>query len=389
MLSRFAILAGVVAAAVLLGVSFVVGSLPDRSRHGLEPNTSFVTESWPTDWSRSTVALDELILGVAATEPRDAIPAIDGPVYESVADAGTWLADREPGALVQVEGEAYFFPLSIMNRHEIVNTEIAGVPLAVTYCPLCNTALAFDRTVDGEVLRFGVSGLLRKSDLVMWDDQTVSLWQQITGEAIVGDFAGTKLRPLATSIVSFGDFAVGFPDGWSLSRDTGFGIAYGANPYEGYSARVAPQFPIGQNLDGRYPALERVVGVSTGGQDKAYPFSVLSQEEVVNDVVGGVPVVVWWGSPDTADALDRALIVNSQAVGSALALSPIVGGETLTFSAVGGVFMDAETGSIWSIVGVALDGPLEGTRLESVTHRNEFWFAWTAFFGDADVYQAR
>lgn len=389
MLSRFAILAGVVGAAVLLGVSLVVGSLPDRSRDALESNAAFVTQSWPTDWSRATVPLEELILGVAATEPRDAIPPIDAPVYETVPEAATWLADREPGALVQADGEAYFFPLSIMNRHEIVNTEIAGVPLAVTYCPLCNTALAFDRTVDGAVLRFGVSGLLRKSDLVMWDDQTVSLWQQITGEAIVGDFAGTKLRPVSTSIVSFGDFAAGFPEGWSLSRNTGFDIAYGANPYEGYSARVAPLVPIGQSLDGRFPALERVVGVSAGGVDKAYPFSTLSEERVINDVVGGVPVVVWWGSPDTADALDRKLIVNSQAIGTALALNPVVDGETLTFSPDGAAFVDAETGSTWSILGEALGGPLEGARLKGVTHRNEFWFAWTAFFGEAEVYGAR
>lgn len=358
----------------------------EMARQELNDNVAFVTQNWPTDWTRAVVDLDELILGVAATDPRDAIPPIDTPKYESVSDASKWLANREPGAIVQIDGDARFFALSIMNRHEIVNTEIGDVPVVVTYCPLCNTALAFERRIDEEVLRFGVSGLLRNSDLVMWDARTVSLWQQITGESVVGQFSGTQLELVSTAIVSFGDFSAGFPDGLSLSRDTGFDITYGTNPYEGYTARVAPLMPINGDLDGRFPALERVVGVSVGGVDKAYPFSRLSDERVVNDTVGGVPVSIFWGSPDTADALDRRLIVESQAVGTAIAFNRTVDGEVLTFESTGDVFRDAQTGSAWSILGEATSGPLAGTRLDVAAHRNEFWFVWIAFFPDADVY---
>ncbi len=358
----------------------------EAARAGLDANVAFATSSWPTDWSKSVVELDSIFLGIGATDPRDAIPPIDQPNYESLDAAAEWLQDREPGAVVRVNGEARFFPLSIMTRHEIVNDELGGVPLAITYCPLCNTALAFDRRVDGEVLRFGVSGLLRNSDLVMWDDKTVSLWQQITGEAIVGEHAGTRLQPVSTAIVSFADFRESFPDGLSLSRETGFSISYGVNPYRGYSSSPAPFMPVSGEPDGRFPALERVVGVSVDGVDKAYPFSILSEDRAVNDIVNDVHVAVLWGSPDTADALDGTVIADSQAIGTAIALDRELDGQTLTFSASGEMFTDAETGTTWTILGKAVDGPLEGSQLDTVSHRNEFWFAWSAFFPDAAVF---
>ncbi|MDH3499730.1 MAG: DUF3179 domain-containing protein [Acidimicrobiia bacterium] len=358
----------------------------DEARTALDETVAFATKDWDTDWANATIDLDELLLGIGATEPRDAIAPIDEPKYETPDDAADWLSDREPGALVQVNGDVRFFPLSIMTRHEIVNDEIGGVPVAVTYCPLCNTALSFDRRVDGAVLRFGVSGLLRNSDLVMWDDRTVSLWQQITGEALVGAHAGTRLQPISTAIVRFGDFRSGFPGGRSLTRDTGFEITYGANRYVDYSDRFAPMIPVEGERDNRFPALERVVGVSVGGAEKAYPFSVLRAHQVVNDVVGGIPVAVLWGSPDTADALDAKLVADGDAIGTAIAFDPTVDDRVLTLSADGDTFSDAETNSTWTILGQAVSGPLAGTQLETVTHRNEFWFAWTAFFPDAAVY---
>ncbi len=358
----------------------------DVARESLRSNAEFATRDWPTDWTKSTIDLSELILGTGASEPRDAVPPIDNPVYESPEDASDWLVDREPGVLMLVNGDVRFFPLSILNRHEIVNDEIGGVPVSVTFCPLCNSAVAFDRHVDGDVVRFGVSGFLRNNDLVMWDDVTVSLWQQATGEAIVGAQAGSQISSLPTSIVSFGDFRTAFPDGLSLSRDTGFDLTYGKNPYEGLSGRFAPLILFERNIDGRFFAMERVVGVSVGDVDKAYPFSVLVESPVVNDVVGGRPIVVLWGSPDTADALNRAVVADGRAIGSALALDPAVDGQTLTFEAEGQLFVDTETGSTWTLLGRAIDGPLAGTQLETVTHRNDFWFAWTAFFPDTLVH---
>lgn len=359
-----------------------------EQRQQLDDLVAFVTEPWPTDWLETTVDLGDLVLGVTATEPRDAIPPVDEPIYESVTDAAGWLTDDQPGVLVQLGADVRFLPLAILIRHEIVNDEIGGVPVAVTYCPLCNSALAFDRRVDGEILRFGVSGLLRNSDLVMWDDQTVSLWQQITGEAIVGSYSGRRLEQISTAIVRFGDFATEFPDGRSLSRDTGFSLEYGTNPYEGYSGRFTPLMPVTTEPDRRLMPLERVVGVTLGDSDVAYPFTSLAEQRVINDMIGGAPVAILWGAPSTLDPLNARVISESKAIGTAVAYDPVVDGRPLTFAPLpDGRFADDQTGSTWTILGLAVDGPLTGTRLGVVTHRNDFWFAWSAFFPHGELYE--
>jgi len=353
------------------------GSAPER----LAPFTG----AWTTDWSSATVDLGELQVGIAAPDPRDRIPPIDEPVFEDVAAGASWLEGREPGLLYEFGEGARFYPLSILTRHEIVNDEADRTPIAVTYCPLCNTGVVFDRRVDGETHRFGVSGLLRNSDLVMWDDVTESLWQQITGQAIVGELAGTRLAMLPSSLVSFGDFAEAFPDGEVLSRDTGFDIPYGSNPYAGYSTSVRP-FLFDGELDDRFAALERVVGVTIGDDAAAYPFLLLEEVRAVNDEVGGVPITVLWGAPDTADALDTSQISAGRAIGTGVAYSREVDGQILTFVPAGeDRFTDEETGTTWTLLGTAIDGPLAGTDLETVVHRNEFWFAWHAFFPEGRV----
>ena len=354
----------------------------------LPPQLAAATGNWATDWSRRTIDLEELLIGIQAPDPRDIIAPLDDPVFESVTAADEWLEGREPGVLLEVEGIARFYPIRILTLHEVVNDVIAGRPVVVTYCPLCNTATAFDPTIDGRSARFGVSGLLRNSDLVMWDDQTQSLWQQITGEAIVGEWAGKRLEFLGSSMVRWADFKESFPSGEALSRDTGFNFPYGVNPYQGYSRRAAP-FPFFQgDPDPRFPALERVVGVTVDETSKAFPFSVIADEQAVNDEVGGIPIVVLWGAEDTADALDSGSITDGVAIGTGVAYERIVGGQTLTFTANGNdTFTDAETGTTWSLLGMALEGELVGSRLSIATHRNEFWFAWGAFFPDSDVYE--
>ncbi len=345
---------------------------------------------WPTDWGRRTVEdWEEFLAGLGGSDPRDGIPPIDTPVFETVALASQWLGPREPGALVTVDGESRFYPLSILTRHEIVNDAFGDVPVAVTFCPLCNTALAFDRRVDGETLRFGVSGLLRNSDLVMWDESTTSLWQQITGEAVVGQYAGTELAILPTSIVSFSQFAENFPEGRSLAAESAFGRqSYGVNPYVGYSSSQRP-FLFNGDVDERLPALARVIGVDTQDGARAYSFAAAQESGVINDAIGDTPVVIFAGG-ETADALDQQVIGISEAIGTGLALDPVVEGETLTFTpgSEPGTFTDEQTGSTWSIVGLATEGPLAGTQLGTVVHRNEFWFAWQAFFGPDTLFES-
>ncbi len=362
------------------GVEIVTGD----PREGLNENVAQATSPWPTDWTRRTIDPGGFLLGIQMVDPRDRIPPIDRPQFESIT-AADWLDEREPGALVQFNDEVRFYPLSLLTRHEVVNDRFGDIPVVVTFCPLCNTAITFDARVDGEALRFGVSGLLRNSDLVMWDSGTTTLWQQITGEAVVGQLAGTQLELIPTSIVSYGDALENFPDALSLARETGFSIQYGTNSYNEYSSSVSP-FLFDGEPDDRFPALSRVVGVNLD-EDKAYPFSLISEKLAVNDEVSGIPIAVLWGS-DTADALDSRVIADSQAIGTGIAFDRRVGDQTLTFASIGdSQFTDAETGSTWTLLGKAVDGPLEGEQLETVQHRNEFWFAWAAFFPDAPVYE--
>lgn len=341
---------------------------------------------WETDFSNSIIDLEELLVGIPLSDPRDAIPPIDNPQFEAVSESD-WIQGQEPGVLIEIEEDARFYPLSVMTRHEIVNDEVGGIPVAVTYCPLCNTALVFDRRFEGETLRLGVSGLLRNSDLVMWDDVTQTLWQQVTGEAIVGRHAGKSLTPLASAIVRWADFRDTHPDGQALSSDQGFGLVYGSNPYEFYSSRSRPYNFYSGEIDDRFPAMERVVGISVNGIDKAYPFSLINKVRVVHDNLAGQELVVFWGASDTADALDSGLIADAIGIGTGIVYNPFVDGERLTFVASGDTeFVDNETGTTWSILGKATSGELAGEELELLPHRNEFWFAWQAFFPDAEVW---
>ncbi len=347
---------------------------------------AFVSGDWATDWSTRTIDLNELRIGIQVIPIRDRIPPIDNPEFAPASEAG-W-SDPEPGLLLVVGDTARFYPLAMLIVHEIVNDEIDGRPVLVTYCPLCNSALVFDPVVNGQRLRFGTSGLLRNSDLVMWDDATESLWQQIGGEGLVGAFAGHRLDVIPSAIVSWSDFKAGYPDGMVLAPPGRPASSYGRNPYVQYTSRSAPipGFFDSTILDDRYPALERTVGVTVNDHDKAYPFSVVQANEAVNDTVAGVPVVVLW-SPGTADALDSPVTAGGADVGAALAFDRRVDGEPLEFSPLGnGRFTDNRTGSTWNVLGQAVEGELAGTTLAPVVHTNEFWFAWSAFHPNGEVF---
>ena len=188
----------------------------------------------PTSTSASSTTSEILSGGVL----RDGIPAIRDPRFISIAEADTVYVDQIPVVQFGLNGDVRAYPLEILTWHEIVADVVGGVPVAVTFCPLCNTAITFDRTIAGTVYDFGVSGVLRNSDLIMYDSQTESLWQQIGGAAIVGDMVGARLTVLPSTIVAWGDFKAQYPEGIVLSRETGYARRYGANPYVGYDDRI-------------------------------------------------------------------------------------------------------------------------------------------------------
>jgi Protein of unknown function (DUF3179) len=296
------------------------------TRSGGDDELAVSTVEWATDFSRHSVPLSEFQSGGPG---KDGIPSIDIPMFVSVEEADEWLSEREP-VIELVHGEiARAYPIQILVWHEIVNDEVGGTPVVVTFCPLCNTALVFDRRVGGRVLDFGTTGNLRNSDLVMYDRQTESWWQQFGGEAVVGELTGLELEHLPARIVAWEDFAQRHPTGEVLSQETGAVRDYGRNPYEGYDdVDSGPLFPVSQE-DDRLAPKERVVFLERDGEAVVVPFARLAEQGRVEVEVGGDDLVVEWvagvGSP-----LDEPFVAAGRDVGSA-AVTDAATGEPVAF----------------------------------------------------------
>ncbi|WP_344164250.1 DUF3179 domain-containing protein [Nocardiopsis rhodophaea] len=334
------------------------------------------------------IDVDRLISG---GPPPDGIPALVDPVYEDAADVD-WLESPEPVLAVSLNGDHRAFPVRIMVWHEIVNDTIGDVPAAVTYCPLCDSALAFDRRVGGadggdepeRVLDLGVSGLLYNSDLVMFDRQTHSLWPQIEGRAVAGTLTGTELERISVTVMDWERWHDAHPDGRVLSQDTGHDRNYGLTPYTGYDDPESDPFLFDEDTDARMPAKTRVVGLGADDTAIAIPVQETAERDVVEVDVGGTPVTVWI-EPGVASALDSAQIAEGREVSATGAFRPEADGRNLTFEAVDDGFTDQQTGSTWNILGEAVEGPLAGQRLPAVDHVDTFWFAWVAFSPDTEI----
>lgn len=222
-----------------------------------------------TDFSRHTVHYSDIFSG---GPPRDGIPAIDEPAFVSVSEADSWLEPVEPVARVQVGDDVRVYPIQILMWHEIVNDTVGGVPLSITFCPLCNTAIAFERQFDAMVLDFGTTGRLRHSNLIMYDRQTETWWQQGTGDAIVGELAGSTLTFFPIEMIAWADVRRDSPDAQVLSRETGHNRPYGENPYQGYdNINNSPFLYEGPPTPGTLPAVARVLTVDLQGEAVAIP----------------------------------------------------------------------------------------------------------------------
>ena len=337
-----------------------------------------------TDFSKHTVPYSEVFSGGV---PKDGIPALDAPRFVSVSEAEAWLEIVEPVILVRVGYDVRAYPIQTLIWHEIVNDTVGGEPLLVTFCPLCNTAIAFKRTVGGQVLDFGTTGRLRFSNLIMYDRQTETWWQQATGEALAGELTGTQLEFLPATIISWGDFKTSYPQGKVLSRTTGYARPYGRNPYLGYDDVNNPPFLYdGPPTPNQLPPMARVLTIDLNGEAVAYPYETLAKVGVVNDTVGDEALVIIW-QVGTASPLDSSTTASGRDVGAAAAFLPTVNGQLLTFTANEGIIKDAETGSTWNISGLAFRGPLAGTQLSPVVAINHFWFSWAAFKPETKIYQ--
>jgi hypothetical protein len=321
---------------------------------------------------------DDLVSG---GPPPDGIPPIDDPKFAPASEID-WLGDDEPVLSLTVGDEARAYPLQVMTWHEIVNDRVGGIPVTVTYCPLCNSGVAFERRVAGRLLDFGTSGLLHIDNLVMYDRQTESLWPQLTGQASVGTLTGTQLKAIPMGVVSWKQFRASNPDALVLTRETGFRRDYGRNPYTGYDDPDGDLLvdPLG-GTDGRLPVKERVVGITVGSDSVAIRRALVAGAGVVPLMVGGRDVVVLH-QPGQSSALDTGRIADGQEIGSIGVFRPTIRGRSLTFAIRCERVVDVQTGSTWSVLGEATSGQLAGSRLPAVVHLDTFWFAWVGFHPD-------
>lgn len=283
------------------------------------------------DLSNTTLPREQILAG---GPPRDGIPAISNPKMIPAEEAD-YLQPDDRIIGVSLNGQSRAYPISILNWHEIVNDEIAGQHIAITYCPLCGTAVAFDATIDGRVTDFGVSGLLYNSDVLLYDRDTESLWSQILGESISGERVGQKLTAIPISHTTWRDWLKRHPQTLLLSDDTGHNRDYRRDPYAGYAQSRSTYFAVNNEAPDTYHPKEIVVGLGVNGVFKAYPFIELDKQGKTrfSDSINGSSFKFTW------DSENRSITI-ADAVGKPVA---------------------------------AIQG---------------FWFAWFAFHPDTEVFKA-
>ena len=312
----------------------------------------------------------------------DGIPSIDNPRFADVSEVEE-LNEAEPVVAVSISGEARAYPIRILTRHELVNDTLGGVPVTISYCPLCNSAVTYDRRVANRVLDFGTSGNLYQSSLVMYDRQTQSLWTHYDGRAVIGHLAGAQLDFFPTQIIAWGEWQQDNPESQVLTGEIdGRSLeVYGGNPYVGYetsSNLLSPGFQ-SEPIDERLPAKERIIGLRTPeGEAVAIRHAYLREAQVIELSFGGLPLVVW-NLPGATSAIDGRFVYEGQDVGTTGVFSALIGDIALTFEPAEGGFRDRETGSLWSVTGKATEGTYEGAQLAPQEYLDTFWFAWATF----------
>lgn len=357
------------------GASSAPVALEPVKQSAKEDGPSALDDPESSDLPRPLVDPERIVSG---GPPPDGIPPIDEPTFQRGA-AVDWLEGGEGVLSLTVGDHSRAYPIRVLIWHEIVNDTIGGVPVAVTYCPLCNSALAFDRRLGERLFTFGTSGKVYLSDLVMYDRQTESLWSQIEGRAIAGRLAGKQLERLPIQTVTWNQWRKSYPRGYVLARPQGSGRDYGKNPYEGYDQPDSDPFLFDGDVDDRLPPKERVVALLDGAP-LAVPLSVVAKSGVVDLRDDGRDVVIF-GAPGLRSALDAAEVSAGREIPATGVFDPRADGKHLTFEPArrGGLFVDDQTGSSWNILGEAVGGPLRGKRLTQVRHVDTFWFAWAAF----------
>ena len=323
------------------------------------------------------VPLDQIVNG---GPPPDGIPSIDNPKFVTVQEAGNFLSDSDLVLGININCDIRVYPLLILVWHEIVNDNVGGVPVAITYCPLCFTSQVFNRTLDNNgkgilMLQFGTSGKLYNSNLVMYDRTSKSLWSQALGEGIVGKYAGQKLQRIPFDIAYWKDWTQAYPNSKILSKDTGFSRPYGADPYgDDYYTSDQLYFPV-SNRDPRMSLKEKVIGFEYGEEQDtiAYRLQQIESSKVINDKINGKSIALFSMHPAMVRAFSR-----------------LVDGNVLDFqynaNSNNNKIIDKQTGSEWNFEGMAITGAMKGKQLLRLPFDEGFWFEWAAFHPKTAIY---
>jgi hypothetical protein len=327
--------------------------------------------------------------------PRGSFIVLNNPNFVGKEEGLNSFFSKEPVLSVEINGVAKAYPLNMLSIHEIANDTLAGIPILATFCPLCNAGIVYDRRLkhkDKEYLfDFEVSGMLRKSDMVMADKQTETWWQQLEGKGIVGTLAGAELSVIPSLVISVEEFFNRYPDGRILSKETGISDAeagYGINYYKNYDDpdnKPYERFFSPDDIDPRLPAMERIVDIRSRGEFKVYPFSAVEKYGVINDVFNEKSVVLFY-QPGTISVLDEKDIKDSKDIGMVTVFNPFIYDQLLKFKKAENKFVDELTNSVWDITGRCIEGKLKGKELRIEPHGNHFAFAWLAFHPETKIY---
>jgi len=312
----------------------------------------------------------QIILGkprIIPDVPKDAIPPLDFPKYLKV-DEVDFLEGNDIVIGIEINGDARAYPIRILNWHEIVNDNIGGKEVVITYCPLCKSSILFSRVLDGRLLSFGNTGSLYESTLLMYDRETESLWGQVGGRAIEGELKGKRLEMLPSTTTRWKDWINLHPNTLVLSLDTGYRRNYVSDPYSTYDRNKdsLPPFPISL-VDKRLSPKELIIGVNLNNEKKAYPINQLGWE-VINDKVGNEDIVVF-----TKPKLTSVFFAE-------------LDDDVLEFELIDSKIFDKNTHSEWDFLGQAVSGSLKGKKLRAAPIAYAFWFGWVVEYPDTKLF---
>ena len=304
--------------------------------------------------------------------PKDAIRAIDRPAFEPADKADRVMASEELVIGLVGEREQRAYSTWQLDRYEIVNDVFEGRPVAVTWCPLCGTGVVYDRTVGSRTLTFGVSGMLFRDALVMFDRETDTLWTHVDGQAIEGPLAGRSLVPVAAVHATWKQWKALYPNSLVLKKRGNF-----RSPYESYNRNSRQLGIFGRrNLDERLPGKERILGIRADDVAMVFPVGKVRNARIVQAQIGSLPVVLAAPEDFPVVAYDRR-----------------VNDRTLTFSlseTKPAALRDVETGTVWRLSdGLAVKGPLKGRQLIRVVAHPAFWFGWRGYFPHSKIWISR